>query len=484
MHIKYISPSGWDMADRNTRTIKMSSRGLIGNDRSDFLKTASHEFLPLLDSIKFAKDETPVHVLAMGATEFYDANRNGDGFKSATLRDYMSTFEKFAYWYRDHKNKDPKKSYGLVKKALFNAQMHRGELICLLNNTKEAAARNGGLVATRELEKLANGEDIPVSMACKIAFDVCSGCGNEAKTRRDYCTEDTCSYGGCRDNLCKVAEDGHRLHVDNPRPSFFDISDVYKGADRTASATTADYLMKSASDVLYLPSKVAAELYGEYCPVPDVVDRVSAMPQYMNRARMVVAMSQLEKAAIDRDVMAGVPAREWHPDIFRYLGRPGTKEASASLGFLADRLLFMNIRDFATWTKSSADVDEASSLLPSIYTYAEKHSNYFDGMLTSDFDCVDVEATTSLNFRKEAENLTLTHSFSRSETLQRAVTNSLANRTGQTKVAADMRSVGAEEAQLAIRYGAYKLAALERSDKATGDFFRLAALVHAQNCVD
>ncbi len=73
--IKLVSPSGWDFEQRIIEPIKVSSRGLIGNDRQEFLKRASHSFLPALDSVKFAKDEVPVHLIALGASEAYGPNR-------------------------------------------------------------------------------------------------------------------------------------------------------------------------------------------------------------------------------------------------------------------------------------------------------------------------------------------------------------------------------------------------------------------------
>ena len=79
-------------------------------------------------------------------------------------------------------------------------------------------------------------------MACRIPFDVCSGCGHKARTRAEYCKAATCKYGGCHDNLGKIAADGHILHVDNPNPSFFDISNVFRPADRTAYGVKADWL--------------------------------------------------------------------------------------------------------------------------------------------------------------------------------------------------------------------------------------------------
>ena len=165
---KIVSPSGWDFGQQPLNLLKVSSRGLIGNDRREFLKSASHALADQIDRIKFAADEVPFHLIALGASEAYGPNRNGDGFKEAACRGHHNTFVKFAKFFRNHRNKaergDP--FYGVVKASAYNEEMRRVELLCALNATKTAADRNGGFVADAELEKIARGESLPVSMAC------------------------------------------------------------------------------------------------------------------------------------------------------------------------------------------------------------------------------------------------------------------------------------------------------------------------------
>lgn len=181
--IKLVSPAGWDFDAPAASLLKVSSRGLVGRDYDDLVKRAgaetAHVFAGRLAGLKLAADEVPVHLISHGASDFWGANRNGDGFKSATCREHCHTFEKFARFYRNHQNKDPAKSYGFPKFAAYNAAMHRVELLAILNATKQAAARNGGLPAAREVEKLARGEDLPVSMACPIV-------GTLVKLRRGW----------------------------------------------------------------------------------------------------------------------------------------------------------------------------------------------------------------------------------------------------------------------------------------------------------
>jgi hypothetical protein len=233
--IKIISPDSQTFDVPTMEMVKLSNRGLRGDDLRSFVKRAGHEFADKLRDVNVAPGEQLVHLIAIGSTEAYGPNRNGDGFKSATCRKYHPTFVKHARWYRNHQNKDEAKSYGIIKMSAFNEAMKRIELLVALNGTKEAADRNGGLVADKEMQKIASGSgDWGVSMACRVPFDVCSGCGNKAPSRAQYCKEASCKYGGCYNNLTKVAEDGHVLHVDNPEPTWFDISDVYRPADRIA----------------------------------------------------------------------------------------------------------------------------------------------------------------------------------------------------------------------------------------------------------
>jgi len=254
--IKLFSAGGSYLGDEPAvQIVKMSSRGIIGADRADFEKRASADILRDLDALreKIASDETLIHLLAMGATEDYGANRNGDGFRRCTCKNYHPTFVKYARFYRNHKNKNPRKSYGHIVKSAWHDPMKRVELLVALNSSDAAARRNNGLVADREMEKLAMGKDIPVSMACKVAYDVCSYCGNKAPEVKDYCRGThqggMCKAGGLKDNIGALVEiDGgiHQLHADNPHPTFFDISNVIRPADRIAYVTGA--LEKAAAD--------------------------------------------------------------------------------------------------------------------------------------------------------------------------------------------------------------------------------------------
>lgn len=253
--VKVISPEALQLDQPTMQLVKMASSRFTGADRILFEKRASTDLIRQMGDIreKIASDELLVHLFAMGSTEDYGPNRNGDGFRRITCQNYHPTFVKHARFYRNHANKDPAKSYGRVIKSAWHDPMKRVELLVALNGSAAAAVRNGGLVANLEMEKLAAGKEIPVSMACVVGYDVCSYCQNKASTGDDYCTGTNqggmCKAGGLRDNMGAVMEvDGniHHLHADNPHPKFFDISNVVRPADRIAYVTGA--MQKAAAD--------------------------------------------------------------------------------------------------------------------------------------------------------------------------------------------------------------------------------------------
>lgn len=222
--------------------VKIAASGFRGADFAEFVKRASHPLATWVKDHPPAPGEIYVHNIALGSEEKYGCNRNFDSYPSAMLQADHPTFEKYAKWYRLHKNTDPKKSYGVIKKAWFNKDLDRVETIAALNTTKEAAERNKGLIADKEMDTLESGRDLAVSQSVRVPYDECMSCGHTAKHRGEYCTHNTCKYGGCRENLGRTFEDGFQLFVRNPKGVFFDLSNVSqdlgsRGADRTAFAT-------------------------------------------------------------------------------------------------------------------------------------------------------------------------------------------------------------------------------------------------------
>lgn len=416
--IKVIQPQAQEFSEPVASLIKVSSRGIIGNDRSDLVKRAGAEFVSKLSNIKFAKDEVPVHLIAIGATEDYGPNRNGDGFKRACCEKYHDTFVKHARFYRDHLNKNPAKSYGLVKASAYHEPMRRIELVAALNATKEAADRNGGLVADKELEKLARGDDIGVSMACTIGYDVCSGCGNKAKTRAEYCDSiengGHCKAGGLRHNLGRCLDDGHVLHADNPHPRFFDISHVFRPADRIAYISGT--LSKAASNQIVSGAELAEQL-GVSCPFDTAGVSAVVRDQLLALEKLAAAEKLPVTDAIWTQVLLANSAEtqyEINPDEFSEI-----KHAEAFKA-LADAGAILTVKDFLKLAVSSTGeklVEAVTSALPGMFSKMAEES---DIVLSLEQNAYNPAYAASLKARRWAEKIAATRSVLPKEVEKRA----------------------------------------------------------------
>ena len=221
----------------------------IGARSGSMTKTASGELHPkvseFISSIKPQSDKLYVLVNALGAGEYYGSNVNGDFFEESELskessdRGYRSFLN--AGVYRHHKNKDPSKSMGKVKLAVFNPQMRRVELVIEIDRNRAKDLGHNDLV-----DKLDSGGHPAVSMGCKVKHDVCSICEHKSKTRADYCDH-------ARHMMGKIYPDGRKVFVLNPNPRFFDISFVVVGADKTSYAMhkMASAAIKLSADAAY-----------------------------------------------------------------------------------------------------------------------------------------------------------------------------------------------------------------------------------------
>jgi hypothetical protein len=457
--IKVIQPHSQDFSEPVAALIKVSSRGIIGSDKNAFVKRAGAEFVEKVSTIKFAKDEIPVHLIAIGATEDYGPNRNGDGFTRDCCRNYHQTFEKFARFYRDHANKNPAKSFGLVKASYYNEPMKRIELICALNGSKEAAERNGGLLADKEIEKLANDKDIPVSMACKIPFDKCSACGNTARTRAEYCDSvengGHCKAGGLKHNIGRVLADGHILHADNPNPSFFDISHVFRPADRIAYVSGK--LEKAASAGVISGAELAEHL-GVTMPFGLGAEFASK-----KAAQQMQALQQLMQAEQElntnqggwlQTTLSANPAVQPPIDVN---AAPFAKMAEVLRG-LADAGVILSVRDFLALTVKSANVDlvgAVTNALPNVFSKLAAEEDIASTLENNKFYPAD---NASSAVRLWAEKVAATHSILAPQVEKRAYLAAIRNITPAT-MQHEKRASSEAETALAKHYALYKIAA-------------------------
>lgn len=499
--VKIISPSGWDFDCRTASLVKVASDGrLHANDRREFIKRASGSeniFLPFMDRVKFAKDEVPMHLIALGALEAYGPNRNGDGFKEAALKQYHDTFEKFARYYRNHKNKDPKISYGVVKCSAYNPAMRRVELLVGLNAEKSAVDRNGGFLADRELEKLAKGEDIPVSMACRVPYDECSFCGNKARTRDEYCKAAACKAGGCYDNLTKlvkVGNDIHHLFVHNDHPSFFDISGVFRPADRIAWGGKADWV-KAASDGFFgIDGAKLAEDMGVVAPLSVILAQ-----DHMQPGEWTPYLAELIKvayglAALERNESLRLheeTKRAFSTDMQPAIDFAGLdmgedmKKTAAALGALADQKIVLSLRDFARLTKRAELLDDAAACVKGVYGRMIADGSLERRLASNKY--APAEKLASAKQRQTAARMVSTYSLQKEAVDHRCWVSVLREHRLPVSKSAFWNEKKASDSplveELARDYACYKVAALRRIAQFDDEFLLTARLSDCQNQV-
>ena len=234
-----------------------SERGIftyiIDTEHSFLTKTASEyhpEIAAYINNAKRIEGKTQVLLTALGAGEYWGNNANGDYFSESSLAypgpEYgYKTFMAHAKVYKHHVNKDPNAAYGDVKLSVYNPIFHRVELIIILDNKK----------APDIVEKINSGLYPEWSMGAKVKYDVCSICGNKARTRPEYC-EHLRYYMGRLD-----PKTGRMVYAINPEPVFFDISQVFIGADKVAKT-----LKKVASLGTYKKAEIKKEITVEEPP--------------------------------------------------------------------------------------------------------------------------------------------------------------------------------------------------------------------------
>ena len=168
------------------------------------------------------------------------------------------TFVSNGTLFRHHENKDKEKGLGKVAASMYSDPMSRIELFVHAHKEK----------AKPELEKLEKTGEVPFSMACRVKFDRCSVCNTVRKSSRD---PNQCDH--VKHDLGKVAEDGRVTGTYNDEPNFFDISFVWRPADRIA------WSLKTASDGMLDSVKLASDA-GIYVPEHIMLDSKPSMEKH------------------------------------------------------------------------------------------------------------------------------------------------------------------------------------------------------------
>ncbi len=289
----------------------------------DFVKTAG----PIMPQIKqwlagYTPDPQKIAVLvnAMGASEYWGQNVNGDIFpekglihdcrnhngQSHPYDDFTGKIiPPYGYWtflhahpFVHHKNKDPARAFGHVELACWNPKMHRVELVVILD--KAAALEHGG---QHVIDRILAGEYPDVSMGCRVPYDICTICGNKSKTRNDYCA---CVK---QIGMGKILDDGRRIGVINTYPRFFDISFVFIGADKTAK------VMCKLGSGLVVPQSVAdaEDLYG-----PEIDSPTSGLMKAAEPRIAGVTLAESDRILSRKDPEAPTPPPRSDPEEARF----------------------------------------------------------------------------------------------------------------------------------------------------------------------
>jgi len=246
----------------------------IVEDTSTLTKQAS-VFSKVAKDIQPDKDHVGIHVIALGESERYGFNRNGDAFTKKACIESHPTFVKHGHVYEHHQNKDPEKKLGDIVKSAYNEDMGRIELFIHAHKDK----------AETHLNKLASSGEVPVSMACRVKEDRCSVCDQLRSSSKDprQCSHIAMSLG-------KTAEDGQVIGTYNDHPKFFDISFVYRPADRiawnlnkTASAAGVDSVKLAEDAGLWTPPELIMEDGAPF----DKLDILKKMASFEDKYRSI-----------------------------------------------------------------------------------------------------------------------------------------------------------------------------------------------------
>lgn len=205
-----------------------------------------------------------VHLIAMGASENYGFNKNGDWWDRDGLTPNSGsyghhTFVKYGHFFREHENDDPKKKIGDVSASAYNHPMDRIELMVHGDKTK----------AEEEYELAKAGKQLSFSMSARVPGDYCSCCNNFAKRSKDYCQH---LKKAMTQWIAKYSKFAYAI---NKKPCFFDISRVRNPADRIAHyleyITDKDEEMaKAASAGIIFSDVLAQSLGGRILEIPSL----------------------------------------------------------------------------------------------------------------------------------------------------------------------------------------------------------------------
>ena len=440
------------------RLVDVHSRGV---DRGWMQKRAAM-FSREIANLRPEPGHSYLHLLAMGALESVGVNRNSDGFNEKAamyevpepapgiakfiklaggLQQYYPTFVTNGHVYPHHKNTDPAKAIGSIKHAAYNNDMRRVELIIRVPH---------GPDWDNELQKLAEGKDLAVSMAAKVPYDICTICGNRAPSRAQYCDH-------MSKHATEITKSGHQIGNINDQPTFFDISKVFKPADRIAYV-----LHKVAGADVSAPMLTGAALAEEL----GLGAYSISGPRTMVARKLAAAnkLAEIEKIietiAHGSDNMAGgcATAPIGDSDMSQMQGC----NLCDTLQSLSDAKICLSVKDFFRLVMGSkcaslaSDISVVEKMLPGLFTRLQKSGALAN--LAADESYSPSGRQASRFVRAVIEKLGADHSTDLAAVTHRASTAIIGGRTVNVKRASAALNMTKQAELLANEYAKYVIA--------------------------
>lgn len=465
--IKVIPPGSFDFGMPIASLVDIHSRGV---DRAWMVKRAS-VLTKEIQQIRAEPDRSVLHLISLGAQEAYGCNRNGDGFNEkaaefelsdpkegcpkvirldAGLVHYHPTFTKNAHVFKHHKNDDPAKKIGDVLFEAYNHEMKRGELLIRVPHDKEWLP---------DLEKLANGQDIPFSMACKVPYDICTACGNKARTRAEYCDHLT-------NHMTDITKTGHQIFAVNDRPNFFDISKVLKPADRIA------YSLQKVAEAP-VGGAILAERYGVVAPrrllsVAGILPtrKLAAAQKLAAIEKLVEGLARGQDNGHIKELIPASPCGNIPSDEMEVLK---SVQLGTALQALSDAKICLSVRDFLHLVMGpqsgsiAGDIPMVEGMLPGIHGRLLDSGEAEECVADTAYDPSRTSVPRQL--KEAAGRLAIDHSLAEELVRKRAQLNTIRGSAPRFSMPQLLKHAAVSKpAYLAREYAKYQLAFLRDAD--------------------
>ena len=258
-----------------------------------------------------SEDEYNMIMAAVGAYESWGFNDMGDAFFEQELIDAVDTYPQFGSVYYRHRHV-PKFKFGKVLAAVYDPMMRRIVIFARVNL---------GLAPREALEALLSQESSAAmtSMGAKVAYDVCSICGNIARVPKEHCEHVT----RFRHEVLVDGKYDRQAGMFNFKPVFYDISFVPKNAwpasfvihvfERDAMLDRASVLVETAP--LGDPPKVGGNLAVTRRPTPTATPELPTPSLISALSDLLGAVPKAAEAEIDKPEVADATARDIHPHL-------------------------------------------------------------------------------------------------------------------------------------------------------------------------